>query len=68
MNGGRSVPDDAQSGHRNVLSERIGDEIDLMTQRRQSTNPVELAERGAARLEERLRRDHQDTHSLLIFA
>ena len=39
------------------------DEIDLVPERGHGTNPVELAERRTARLEERLWRDHQDAHS-----
>ena len=67
-NGGRIDSEDAQSGHRHVLSERIRDEIDLVTERRQRANAMEFAERRAARLEERLRRDHQNAHRWVIFS
>jgi hypothetical protein len=33
-----------------------------MTKGRQGANTVEFTERGAARLEKRLRRDHQNAH------
>jgi len=33
-----------------------------MAERGEGADAVELAERGAARLEERLGRDHQDAH------
>ena len=45
-----------------------GGQVDLVPERRQGPDTMEFAERCAARLEERLRRDHQDAHSLLIFA
>ena len=49
-------------GHRHVLAEGIRYEIDLVAERGEGADAVELAERGAARLEERLGRDHQDAH------
>ena len=51
-----------------VHADFVSGMVDLVAERRQGPDAVELAERGAARLEERLRRDHQDAHSLLIFA
>jgi len=51
-----------QARHRHRLTEWIGDEIDLVPQRRQRADSMELAEGCAARLEERLGRDHQDAH------
>ena len=59
---------DAQPGHRDVVAERIRDQVDLVPERRERADPVKLAERRAARLEERLRRNHQDAHGLVIFA
>ena len=55
---------DAQARHRDVVTERIGDEIDGVSERRQRANAMELGERRAPRLEERLRRDHQDVHQV----
>jgi hypothetical protein len=46
-----------------LLAKRIRDEVDLMTESRQRADAVVFAERRPARLEERLGRDHQDTHS-----
>ena len=51
-----------------VLAERIGDEIDLMAERGQRADAMKLAERRAARLEERLGRDHQNAHGAVIFS
>ena len=61
-NGGRSAAEDAQPGHRHVVTERIRHEIDLVAERGQRADAVELAERRPARLEERLGRDHQNAH------
>jgi hypothetical protein len=61
--GGAQTAEDAQAGHLDVFTERIGDEIDGMAQRRQRSDAVELGERGAPGLEERLGRDHQDVHA-----
>jgi hypothetical protein len=44
------------------LAEWIRDEIYLVAKRGERTDAVELGKRGAARLEERLGRDHQDAH------
>jgi len=44
------------------LTERIGNEIDLVAKSGERANAVELAERRPARLEERLGRDHQNAH------
>ena len=52
----------AQPRHRHVLAERIRDEIDLVAERGERADAVKLAERRAARLEERLGRDHQNAH------
>ena len=52
----------AQPRHRHVLAERIGDEIDLVPERGERPDAVKFAERRAARLEERLGRDHQNAH------
>ena len=54
--------DHREPGHLDVLPERIGDEIDGVTQRDERLDAVEFAERGAPRLEERLGRNHQDVH------
>ena len=54
----------AQARHHDVLPERIGDEIDLVPEIGERADAVELAERRAARLEERLGRDHQDAHAV----
>jgi len=54
--------EDAQAWYRNVLSERVRDEIDLMAKIGERANPVELAEGRPSRFEERLGRDHQDAH------
>src|SRR3982750_2667175 len=51
-----------QARPRPRLSEWIRHEIDVMAERRERANAMELAERRAARLEERLRRDHQNAH------
>jgi hypothetical protein len=54
--------EDAQPRHRHGLAERIGHEVDLVAERGERADAMELAERRAARLEERLGRDHQDAH------
>jgi hypothetical protein len=56
------APEHTQAGHRHVLTERIRDEVDGMTQIGQRADAVELAERRPPRLEKRLGRDHQDAH------
>ena len=64
-NGGRQARKIRQVGDVHVPSDGIGDQIDLVPQFGQSLEPVVFAERGAARLEERLGREHQDAHSTL---
>src|SRR5215471_10704411 len=54
--------------HRHVASERISDEIDLMPELSERSDAMELAERRAARLEERLGRNHQKAHGAMIFS
>ncbi len=54
------APKQSQPGHRHGLPERIRHEIHLVTELGERADTVELAERGAARLEERLGRDHQN--------
>ena len=54
-----------QVGKLNVAAERIRDEVDLVPQFAEGLDAVVLAEGGAARLEERLRREHQDAHGSL---
>ena len=56
------APEHAQSRQRDVLSKRIRDQIDLVPERGQRPEAMKLAEGSAARLEERLGRDHQDAH------
>ena len=57
----------AQARHLYILTKRIGDEIHLMAQRRESPDAVKFAERRPARLEKRLGRDHQDAHAMSDF-
>src|SRR5688572_14831315 len=57
-------PDDAEVRERDVGAERIRDEVDGMTQLGQRLDAMVLAERCAARLEERLRREHENPHSV----
>jgi hypothetical protein len=52
------------AGHRHVATERIGDQIDLVPELGERTDPVEFAERSSAGLEERLGRNHQKAHDL----
>ncbi len=59
---------DAQAGHLHVVTERIGDEIDLMAEGRQRADAMKLAEGRSTRLEERLRRDHQNAQDAVIFS
>jgi hypothetical protein len=54
--------EDPETRHRHGLSERISDEIDLVAERGERPDAVKLAERGSARLEKRLGRDHQNAH------
>ena len=51
-----------QPRHRHALAEWVRDEIDVMSEGRERANAMKLAERRAARLEERLGRNHQDAH------
>ena len=51
-----------ETRHRHGLSKWIRDEIDLVAQRGERPDAVKLAERGAARLEKRLGRDHENAH------
>src|SRR5690606_12856422 len=53
-------PDDAEIGQVDRPAERIGHQVDLVAVLDERLDPVVLAERGAARLEERLRGQHQD--------
>src|SRR4030095_13233560 len=55
---GRS--DDPEIRELHVCTDRVGDEIDLMTELHQRFDPVIFAERRAARLEEWLRGEHQN--------
>ena len=66
-NGGRSARKTRSPGIDDVLAERVGDEIDLMTERGERADAVKLAEWGAARLEKRLGRDHQNAHATADF-
>ena len=59
---------DAQARHRHVAAERIGHEIDLVPELGERPDAMEFAERRSPGLEERLRRDHQNAHDLVIFA
>ena len=54
--------EDAESGHRHIVAERVGDEVDVVTELGERADAVELAERCAAGLEKRLGRDHQQAH------
>ena len=56
------TPDHREPGHLDVTPERVGDQIDGVTERDERLDAVEFAERGAPRLEERLGRNHQDVH------
>jgi hypothetical protein len=60
------APEDPEARQRDVLAEGIGDEVDGMPELEQGADPVVLAERRAAGLEERLRGDHQDAHAWRI--
>jgi hypothetical protein len=55
--------EDAQPRHLDVAAERIGHQIDGVPQRGQRADAVELRERRAPGLEERLGRDHEDAHA-----
>ena len=65
MKGGSRASKDAQARHRDVFAERIRDEIDGVTQLDERADPVVLGEWSAPGLEEWLRRDHEDFHSLI---
>jgi hypothetical protein len=56
---------DAQAWKLDVTADGIRDEIDVMAELAQRLDAVIFAERRAARLEERLRREHQDAHTAL---
>ena len=65
---GPQAAEDAQPGHHHVGTERIRHEIDLMAEGRERADAMKFAERCAARLEERLRRDHQNAQDGVIFS
>jgi hypothetical protein len=50
------------------VPEWVGHQVDLMPERRQRADPMELAERCPARLEKRLGRDHEDAQDGVIFS
>ena len=54
-----------QIGQLDITADRIGHEIDVMAELAERFDAVVLAEGRAARLEERLRREHQDAHESL---
>ena len=56
---------DAQARHLDVLAEGVGHEIDGVPQLDERADPVVLGEWSAPGLEKRLRRDHEDFHSLI---
>ena len=58
-------PEDPEIGKLNVSSDRIGNQIDVMAEFTEGLDAVLLAEGGAARLEKRLGREHQDAHGSL---
>ncbi len=60
--------EDAQAGHLHVVTERVGDEIDLMAEGRHRADAMKLAEGRSTRLEKRLRRDHQNAQGAVIFS
>src|SRR4029079_17921020 len=62
------APEYLQAWHRDIAAERIGDKINLMPERGQRPDAMEFAERRPPRLEKRLRGDHQNAHSRVIFA
>ena len=59
--------EDSQAAHRHVCSKGVRDEIDLMPEIGQRANAMKLTEGRAARLEERLGRDHQNAHVICDF-
>ena len=52
-----------QTAHLDVASERVGHQIDGMTQRDERPDAMKFGEGRAPGLEERLRCDHQDVHA-----
>jgi hypothetical protein len=54
--------EDTKPRHRDVMAERIGHQIDGVTQLDERADAVVLAEGGAPGLEERLRRNHENAH------
>src|SRR5205807_7147915 len=62
------TPEDAKSAHRDILSERVGHQINLVPEGRQRADPMELAERRSAWLEKRFGCDHQNTQDAVIFS
>ena len=65
-NGGRSDRKMRRFGSVDVAADRIGDQIDVMAELAERLDAVVFAERGAARLEERLRREHQDAQRTVL--
>jgi hypothetical protein len=64
MHEGRpQAAENTQPGQRDVLAKWIRYEVDGMTQLEQGANAMVFAEWRAPGLEERLRRDHEDSHS-----
>ena len=57
--------EDAQTRQRDILAERIGDEVDRVAEIEKRADAVILAERRAPRLEKRLGRDHQNPHQFI---
>src|SRR6185503_20399100 len=56
-----------QVGNFNILPNMVGDEVNLMTQRRKCLQALINADGRATRLEKGLRRDHQNFHKDLFF-
>ncbi len=56
---------DPQIRQLDITTDRIGDQIDVMAEFAESFDAVVFAEGRAARLEERLGREHQDAHESL---
>ena len=57
--------EDAQVRQLDVTTDRIGHQVDVMAELAERFDAVVLAEGRAARLEERLGREHQDAHESL---
>jgi hypothetical protein len=64
--GRAQTPEHPEARQRDVPAEWIRHEIDCMAELEQRTDAMVLAERRAPGLEERLRRDHQDFHDLVL--